>query len=98
MSQGVTGNPQYNDPSWLSSFLQQHEGEQIQVSTGPGGLTIHVAGESVFIGPSQSGVMGTFTGHHVLISGDINPSYPFLLPGSTEFTLNEAWVTYFVNY
>lgn len=93
-----TGNQQYNDPSWLSNFLQQHAGEQINVNTGPGGVTIQVGTESVFIGPSQTGVTQTFKGYVILTSGDIDPSLPFIVPGTTQFTLSNSWSSYFVNY
>lgn len=92
------GNQQYNDPSWLSNFLQQHAGEQINVNTGPGGITIQIGTESVFIGPSQTGVTQTFRGHVILTSGDVDASLPFLVPGTTQFTLNNSWSSYFINY
>ncbi len=96
---GVTSNQQYQDPSWLSSFLQQHEGDKINVQQGPGGVTITVAGESVFIGPSQMGVLSTFKGHDVVITGAVNPADPFLmLPETSTFTVNPSWVNYFVSF
>lgn len=96
---GVSSNQQYQDPAWLSNFLQQHEGEQINVQQGPGGVTITVAGESVFIGPSQMGVLSTFKGHDVVTTGNVNPADPFLmLPETTSFTINKTWVNYYINY
>ncbi len=94
---GVTSNSQQQDPAWLASFLQKHEGEQIKVTQGPGGMTINVAGESVFIGPSQMGVLNTFKGHDVVVAGAVNPADPFLLlPQTTAFTITPSWVSYFM--
>ena len=95
----VSSNQQYQDPAWLSDFLQKHADEEIKVTQGPGGMTISVAGESVFIGPSQMGVLGSFKGTLVTTSMSVNASDPFLmLPSTVSFNLTPTWINYFVNF
>ncbi len=94
----VSSNQQYQDPAWLADFLQKHADDEIKVTQGPGGMTISVAGESVFIGPSQMGVLGTFKGTFVQTNA-ITASDPFLmLPQTVSFTLTPTWINYFVNF
>lgn len=92
-----SSNQQFNDPSFLTNFLQQNIDDQKTVTTGPGGSTgapVVTIGDMItrFVGPSNQGMTGSSKDF------DINAAAPSLsFPTTMPFTLSQSTLTNLVN-
>lgn len=94
--------PQYdpNQPQPNITGNTQNAPDQIGVGSGPGGTSVYVFHDTIFTGPSQSGVFGSPGSQSQTATGGLDSSNPELTPGASYFQMsgNPSWLNYFQNF